>query len=57
MLLIFSILFILTGYSLLLLASPDDYQKAVGMALTGIVLSIAGGGMLVAYLFRKITNR
>lgn len=57
MLLIFSILFILTGYGLLLLASPDDYQKAVGMALTGIVLSIAGGGMLVAYLFRKITNR
>ena len=57
MLLIFSILFILTGYGLLLMASPDDYQKAVGMALSGIVLSIAGGGMLVMYLFRKITRR
>jgi len=53
MLLIFSILFILTGYGLLLMPSPDDYQKAVGMALTGIVLSIAGGGMLVAYLSGK----
>lgn len=57
MLLTFSILFILTGYGLLLMASPDDYQKAVGMALSGIVLSVAGGGMLVMYLFRRITSR
>jgi len=57
MLLTVSILFILAGYGLLLMASPDDYQKAVGMALTGIVLSIAGGGLLVMYLFRKIMRR
>lgn len=57
MLLTVSILFILAGYGLLLTASPDDYQKAVGMALTGIVLSIAGGGLLVTYLFRKIMRR
>lgn len=57
MLLIFSAFFILTGYGLLLTASPDDYQRAVSMALSGIVLSIAGGGMLVVYLFRRITNK
>lgn len=57
MLLIVSILCVITGYALLITASPDDYQKAVGMALSGIALSIAGGGMLVIWLFSRITRR
>lgn len=57
LLLTVSILCIITGYGLLITASPDDYPKAVAMALSGIVLSIVGGGMLVMYLIGKITRR
>lgn len=56
-LLIVSTLCVVAGYGLLLTAPPEDYQRAVGSALAGIALSVVGGGMLAAYLFRRILGR
>ncbi len=53
MLSILSIILIVIGYSLLWLSPDSPYEEVVNRALGGILLTTAGGVMLIVWLYRR----